>query len=331
MVVPGSIPNMMRSFANLYLKFCFFALMISIPHKAKQFSLFTIKLLVVIGAFYFIYDQIAHKPELNWENSKRFIFEKTNSIEFIVLLLLSVANRFLEILKWKNLVSSFDKINLYQSTEQVLSALTLGVFTPYGVGEYIGKTLYYGKDKAKKIVLLNLICNGIQMLMIAWFGMIGFFILGLYTWGSAMIGLFLLCLSLLFMAHYFKSKLGSITSFITSFSFISNDVHKRNMFLGFLRFITLSHQFYFLLITFDVNVPYFTLLSTISIVYLLANALPSFQLFDFAIKGSVAVYFFGQLGINEWLVVFISTLMWLLNIVIPVLLGSFFVIRYKAK
>jgi hypothetical protein len=63
----------------------------------------------------------------------------------------------------------------------------------------------------------------------------------------------------------------------------------------------------------------------------LANSLPSFQLFDFAIKGSVAVYFFGELGINEWVVVFMSTLMWILNIVFPIIIGSYFVLKFKSK
>ena len=305
--------------------------MISIPHKAKQFSLFTIKLLVVIGAFYFIYTQITNKPGLNWTDSKHFILEKTSYLELSIIILFSIVNRFLEILKWQNLVGSFAKISLFQSTEQVLTALTLGVFTPYGVGEYVGKTLYYPKNDAKKILLLNLICNGIQMILIAVFGIISFFILGFYTWGFSLLSFVTFLLFLIFMASYFKTKLGFIQTFISSFSFIPNKIHRKNVFLGMLRFLTLTHQFYFICIAFDIQIPYLTFIATISVVYLLANSLPSFQLFDFAIKGSVAVYFFGLLGINEWLVVFISTLMWILNIVLPICIGSYFVIKYKSK
>jgi hypothetical protein len=50
---------------------------------------------------------------------------------------------------------------------------------------------------------------------------------------------------------------------------------------------------------------------------------------DFAVKGSVAVYFFGILGVNEWIVIFISTLMWFLNVVLPVVIGSYFVLNFK--
>ena len=72
-------------------------------------------------------------------------------------------------------------------------------------------------------------------------------------------------------------------------------------------------------------------MATIASVYFLASALPTFQFLDFAVKGSVAVYFFGKLGVNEWIVVFISTLMWFLNVVLPVVIGSYYVMNFKIK
>jgi len=80
---------------------------------------------------------------------------------------------------------------------------------------------------------------------------------------------------------------------------------------------------------FDVDLPYGILIATIAVVYFLASSLPSFQFLDFAVKGSVAVFFFGKLGVNEWIVIFISTLMWFLNVVLPVIIGSYFVLRFK--
>ena len=72
-------------------------------------------------------------------------------------------------------------------------------------------------------------------------------------------------------------------------------------------------------------------MATIATVYFLASALPSFQFLDFAVKGSVAVYFFSLLGVNEWIVVFVTTLMWFLNVVIPVIMGSFYVLNFKTQ
>ena len=160
-VVPGSIPNMMRSFANFIVKFRFFVPMITIPHKAKQFLVFTIKLLIVIGAFYFIYDQIANNSKLEWSKFETLVLEKTSITTIIFILLFSVANRYFEILKWQNLVTFIKPISIGEASKQVLGALTAGIFTPNGLGEYAGKAMFFKKEQTKKVVFLNLICNGI--------------------------------------------------------------------------------------------------------------------------------------------------------------------------
>ena len=95
--------------------------------------------------------------------------------------------------------------------------------------------------------------------------------------------------------------------------------------------MVLSHQYYFLFLAFDVELPYFTLIGAIASVYFLASSLPTFQFLDFAVKGSVALYFFGILGVNEWIVVFISTIIWFLNLVLPAIIGSYFVLIFKPK
>ena len=112
---------------------------------------------------------------------------------------------------------------------------------------------------------------------------------------------------------------------------VPKPIHRKNIALGLCRYLVFSHQYYFLFLAFDVHLPYLILMSAITSIYFLASSLPSFQFLDFAVKGSVAVYFFGLLGVNEWIVIFITTLMWLLNVVIPVIIGSYYVLNFKLK
>ncbi|MFH6960114.1 hypothetical protein ACHRV1_22165 [Flavobacterium aquidurense] len=305
--------------------------MISIPHKAKQFLVLLIKLLIVGGAFYFIYNQLANNDKLDWQ---KFItlFRKNQSVLGIgFILLLSVLNRYFEILKWQNLAKIIEEISLGEATKQVLAALTAGIFTPNGVGEYAGKALYYPKSEAKKVIFLNLICNGIQMILTVIFGTIGLLFLGYWKWvlGIIAISFFFILFSLLFKK--IKIKGYSIEKLMHKINEIPKPIHRKNIFLGVLRYLVFSHQYYFLFLAFDVDLPYFTLIATIAVVYFLASSLPTFQFLDFAVKGSVAIYFFGILGVNEWIVVFISTLMWFLNVVLPVLIGSYYVLNFKTK
>ncbi|WKL47070.1 lysylphosphatidylglycerol synthase domain-containing protein [Flavobacterium pectinovorum] len=305
--------------------------MISIPHKAKQFLVLLVKLLIVGGAFYFIYNQLANNDKLDWQ---KFItlFRKNQSVLGIgFILLLSVLNRYFEILKWQNLAKVIHEISLGEATKQVLAALTAGIFTPNGVGEYAGKALYYPKSEAKRVVFLNLICNGIQMILTVLFGTIGLLFLGYWKWvlGITAISFFFILFFVLFKK--IKIKGYSIEKLIHKINEIPKPIHQRNIFLGILRYLVFSHQYYFLFLAFDVDLPYFTLIATVAVVYFLASSLPTFQFLDFAVKGSVAVYFFGILHVNEWIVVFISTLMWFLNVVLPVVLGSYYVLNFKTK
>jgi hypothetical protein len=305
--------------------------MISIPHKAKQFLVLTLKVLIVAGAFYFIYNQLANNDHLDWQ---KFIvlFNKNQSfLGIAIILFLSFLNRFFEILKWQNLVAHLHPIGLNEATKQVLGALTAGIFTPNGLGEYAGKALFFKKTETKKVVFLNLICNGIQMILTVIFGTIGLWILGYWRWSLLLMLLVLLFFVMGLLIKSIKIKTFSIEKLIEKINAISRSIHQKNIFLGICRYLVFSHQYYFLFLAFDVDLPYFTLMATVATVYFLASSLPTFQFLDFAVKGSVAVYFFGMLGVNEWIVIFVTTLMWFLNVVLPVVIGSYYVLNFKIK
>jgi len=303
--------------------------MITISHKTKQLLVFSVKLLIVVGAFYFIYNQLASNDKLDWD---KFIilFHKNQSFAGIsFILFFSFLNRFLEILKWQNLAQVVKPISINEATKQVLAALTLGVFTPVGVGEYAGKALYFEKKEAKKIIFLNLICNGIQVVATGVFGIIGMMILGYWLWSVGIIVITITIFLFSYITKKIKIKGYSIEDFIKKINEIPKKIHRKNLILGFCRYLVFSHQYYLLFLAFDVDLSYLTLMATITTVYFLASVVPSFQFLDFALKGSLAVYFFGILGVNEWVIVFVTSLMWFLNVVLPVVFGSYFVMIFK--
>ena len=51
--------------------------------------------------------------------------------------------------------------------------------------------------------------------------------------------------------------------------------------------------------------------------------------FDVVIKGSVAVYLFDIVGVNELTTLSIIMLMWILNFVLPSIFGAVFVLKFK--
>ena len=303
--------------------------MTTINHTTKQSLVFLIKLLIITGAFYFIYNQLISNEKLDWNKFLALFRKKQSFTGILFILLFSFLNRFLEILKWQNLAQVVKPISLYNATKQVLAALTLGIFTPVGLGEYAGKALYFEKKDTKKIVFLNLICNGIQILATGFFGIIGLLLLGYWIWSLGII----LATILLILLTFFTKKINingfSIEHLLERINEIPKKIHYKNLILGFFRYLVFSHQYYFLFLAFDVNLSYPTLMATITTVYFLASVIPSFQFLDFALKGSLAVYYFGILCVNEWVVIFVTMLMWFLNVVLPVIIGSYFVLIFK--
>jgi hypothetical protein len=80
---------------------------------------------------------------------------------------------------------------------------------------------------------------------------------------------------------------------------------------------------------FGVELGYKNAIIVITSMYLLASIIPSIFIFDVLIKGSIAVYLFSIVGVNELTTLSIVTCMWLLNFVFPSILGSVFVLKFK--
>jgi hypothetical protein len=302
-----------------------------ISNKTKQYLTLIIKLTIVFGAFYFIYEKLVNDNKLSWNQFSVILQEKFTITWLIFMLVFSFLNRFLEILKWKNLVEVVEKISLYTATKQVLAGVTAGLFTPNGIGEYAGKALYFPKSETKRILFLNVICNGIQLIIAIFFGLVGLLYLG-YSYSFLIILFIVLSIvSFLFLTKNATIKGYSVQLFIEKITGIPKKIHRKNILLALARYITFSHQYYFLFLLFGVNIDYFTLMATIIAVYFIASSLPSFQFLDFVVKGSVAIWFFNKLHIDDYVVLFISTFMWLANVVLPVLIGSYFVLMFKPK
>ncbi len=303
--------------------------------KHKNVLLLILKMAVVMAAFGFIVSQLRNNKQLDWVQFATKFKTKNLTFEIFVMLFLSVLNRFLEILKWQNLVKYLKKISLFEASKQVLAALTLGIFTPNGIGEYAGKALYFEKNQTKNVVFLNLICNGIQMILSVVFGLIGLIYFNQkfhFVKRESVVLLFFILLLLIIILFSLKNKTVagfSIQKFYTKIMLLPKRIHRKNVVLAIARYLVFSHQYYFLFVVFEVHLPYLTLMAAITSVYFLASALPTFQFLDFAVKGSVAVFFFNYIFVNQWIVVFVSTLMWFFNVVLPVIFGCYFVLLFK--
>lgn len=305
-------------------------------HKYKSVILFALKLLIIGAAYYFIVHKISNNT----------VFSTTDSIAFLkknlfgnfwfasALLSFTLVNWYFEILKWKNLISSFKNISFFEATKQSLASLTASLLTPNRIGEYGAKALYYPKYERYKVLFLNFISNLSQLAITVIFGLIGIFFLSKNDLFSLHISWQLMVVvlaisGLLFMVIRTKFWIPYWIKIKRNFKKISWIKHKKNIGFSLVRYLVFSHQFYFLLFIFGVNLDYFLSMSLIFTMYLIASIIPSFVVFDWLIKGSVAVSLFSLFGVSELVILSITSLMWILNFAIPALLGSYFVLTFN--
>ena len=313
----------------------------NVPYKTKQFLFVLIKLSIVIGAFYFIYSKLAENENLLLSDFLAFLTEnKTFSVKNILfLIVLSVFNWFFEILKWKHLVKTIKQISFKDAAEQSLGGLTASLITPNRIGDYGAKAVYYAKSLRKRIVLMNLLGNIAQMTITTCFGIMGLMIfINRYQievdYYKVLRFIFVMIAIGVLTAFGLKYKdvnikghsIKRILNFIKNLSF---KTHMTNLLLSLVRYLIFSFQFYYLLVIFGIDVEYSKAMAVITSMYFLTSIIPSISIFDVVVKGSVAVFLFGYVQVNELTILSIITIMWVLNFAIPSLFGSYFVLNFK--
>ncbi|MCR8666867.1 flippase-like domain-containing protein [Aestuariibaculum sp. M13] len=314
--------------------------MYALPYKTKQFFFVLIKLSLVIAAFCFIYFKLSTNNTLVFSK----FLELTSKPELIswkpitFLLLLTTLNWLLEILKWQTLIKPLKPISFFEATTQSLGSLTVSLFTPNRIGEYGAKALFYNKTEISKIVSINGLHNLLQLIATLIFGIAGLLFfsknfhlelnhtklsMGVLVFTS----LILSACFLLYKTDLKKNiRINKLLNFIQTYP-------KSKIGLSFCfsitRYLVFSFQFYFLLLTLNTDISYLNAMMGISSMYLLASVIPSIAIFDFAIKGSIAVYLFSFLSIDPIIIIYTTTIMWLLNFALPSLIGSYFVLNFK--
>ena len=257
-----------------------------------------------------------------------------------ILLLLSFLNWLFEIKKWQILSSSIGRNTTKRATRESLASFTAAIFTPSRIGEYGAKSLYYLKPARRKVIFLNFLGNLSQLLVTIFFGVIGMlYLLSQMELPFNIINGLLMAFLLLapFIGYWvmrkykWKIKGYSVEKLENSFQKIPRKVRMRAVLYATLRYLIFTHQFYFFLMIFKVELPYLLVISAVFTTYFLSSIIPTMMVFDALIKGGFAVWIFGLLNVPELVVLVIVLAAWILNFGLPALVGSYFVLKYKPQ
>jgi hypothetical protein len=314
---------------------------------AKKIFSFILKAALLVLAFAFIYRQYIKKGD----NLKKFqlAIESLDHRQVInimaAVVLLMFANWLVECLKWQFITRRFAPITWWRSVEGVFCGLTWAVFTPNRIGEYGGRVMFLPPRKRMYGVFAmavgsfgqNVVTNVMGACAILWFC---YTFLDLSPLVLTMISAAVPVYVALFLIIYFNIKW--MVGWFNRISFLKKyhrffDImgaykfHEliRVMWFCIIRFAIFSFQYYLIIHMLVPEIPFWVIELLVFIVFFIQSALTSLDLLDVSVRASASATVFAYVTPNEVAIIAAFTAIWLINLIIPAILGSVFIFKLK--
>ena len=303
-----------------------------------------IKVVVVAFAFWFIYNKLTKHNDLR--EFVKLLDAIPNQQIWLVLgsvFLLMLFNWGLEAVKWKQLIARVEQISLWRAVESVFCGLTWAVFTPNRLGEYGGRVFFLSPKRRIIGVVAMTVGNIGQLVLTNVFGAIAVCVfvhrfIPLEPIIFASVCGVAAVFALFFLIFYFNIKwlnglLLSIrfTRKYKKFYSVLARYRKRELLQILLfclaRYAVFTTQYIIMFLWLIPNLSVADIMMLVPILFFVQSTLPSLDLLDIGIRSVTALFFFKYVTTQNTAVVACIASIWLINIIIPAILGSYFVFK----
>lgn len=327
--------------------------------RLRLFQLFSF--LAVTGLSWLVF---RNKPEFDtifvdftyvWNE---LIVETLHYFILSLVFLMMILNWSIEAFKWQLITRALYKLSFGKSLQSVLAGLALGFFVPNRVGEFAGKSLMLPKSEFWKASVLAIYTSVAQLFTTVFWGMLAFWIFSDLVSAFLPINinafafaLFLIVIAVLIIVYFKFEKISSVFSKFKKIYAQVSILEKINLkskcyllLLSFMRFFVFSLQYILLIHLLGVEIPLISSFLLISLLYLALMILPTIAITELPARSLIIVLLFSAWFDSQGLLlpdalgvklILASTLIWLINIVMPALIGALFIpgfsIFYKKK
>jgi len=329
--------------------------------KLNKTSNILIRIAIVVVVYVYIYYQLFYKRDINVTIGllDDMMANKMFLPFFITASVMMLGNLFLEAKKWQYLISLKEKVSMSTSFKAVFTGLSVSVFTPNRVGEFLGRIFFLKKTEPIEGIFMTVIGSISQLLVTIVVGCLSLaFFLPVYyapadfptelLMGALYVLGFLA--NIIFLGLYlnisiitdisrriFKPEWKHWNHYIEVFSLYKTSELLKVFGLSLLRYMVFSTQFFLFLRAFDVPLSIGEAMMLIPVIYLVTTSIPTIALSELGVRGSVSVFFIGVfmaghfvgVGDLQLRVFAASTCIWLINIALPALIGTFFVFHLR--
>ena len=310
-------------------------------NKKKLLNYIIAPLLLTILLF-LIYKQISARDSLlgEWNNFVDY-FKAGNKVLFVFVLLLAPLNWMLEAKKWQWLLQKIEPLSFRKAWASTLTGIAFALVTPNKIGDFAGRILYLSNKTKLRGAIATLIGNLAQTIVVFLFGIIGLVYFNIYYPGNWQIITLILAILGSMALLYFYLNISILAKWAQRFPklralVIAMRVLKRYskkdlikiLMISFLRFCVYNIQFLLIINIFGAGVPWIIGFFISGLMFWFITIIPSLFVADLGVRGFVAGLLFTDTGLSNNAVSVLagSYSIWILNLVIPAIIGSILIL-----
>jgi uncharacterized membrane protein YbhN (UPF0104 family) len=311
-------------------------------NKTKKILL--LKSALGIICFLFIWFKI--KDQFSPEKKELFLSTLNNEnalLFFMCTVALMLPNWLIESYKWQLISSVIEKISFSSAIKGVFSGICIGNLTPGRMGEFAGKLIYFRPENRSKITVTHFVCGSTQLFVTVFTGLISLLLFFNAKNTEPKFLLISVIFSVLAFAVLFfiLFKTNSIYEWISRLKWLKKfqlgtveyprKIILLLILLSIIRYFVFSSQYIILLKTCGANASYFELFVPVSISFMLMSTIPMISFIEVAVRAGIALVLFSNYISNDLLIVSASSALWLINIILPSIIGYFIILSTKIK
>lgn len=300
-----------------------------------------------------IYRQLNRQPD--WKASLSHIvstLEGTALWQLALVFGMMLLNWGLEARKWQVVITRIHPISLLQSGKAIFTGTTMAFFTPNRIGEYMGRILYIPEGKRIQAISLTLVCSMAQIIvtLVAGIGALLYiraFLAhtvqadgSLLFWINAVLSITIFAAFILTL-FYFRiawlvrwiEKIPRIDRFVTYIRVLDSfnaTILLHILSLSVARYAVFIGQYFLLFAAFRVPLTLPQVYGSIGVVFLVLAVMPTIAVVtELGVRWRASIELVQFFSSNVIGVLATSLSIWVINLVIPALIGSLLILSVR--
>ncbi len=286
--------------------------------------------------------------ELRWQQVK----QSWQSWKFLTVIILILVNWGIEAKKWQLLVQHVQPFSLFKAFKSVLAGCSITMLTPNRIGEYGGRILFLKEENRIKAISLNIASSISQLLITMVMGCAGLIYLRFFShnnsnvlsvlpdfWGNVLIYFSITATVLLFLLYIRLAWLVRLIEKVPAFTkavkhvtvldeFSARELLKL-LLLSLLRYLVFVLQYILLLQVMQVNIEWGLSFWLITVFYLVMAVAPTIGFLELPVRAKASMELMKLYSTNTLGIETAALSIWLINLVLPALIGSLLILSIK--